>query len=79
MNQGWQCPVCGRVNAPQVLECPCQTAERVQETRPPWQDPYPDAVPFGPVVPSRTSDPRPGTWTLWCGRPVVQESKVAFE
>lgn len=24
INQGWQCPVCGRVNAPSVLQCPCQ-------------------------------------------------------
>ena len=22
-NIGWQCPVCRRINAPSVLECPC--------------------------------------------------------
>jgi len=26
MNQGWECPKCGRVNAPIVLQCPCWTA-----------------------------------------------------
>lgn len=75
MNQGWQCPVCGRVNAPLVAACPCQ----VHESRPPWRDPGPEITPFAPVVPSRTIDPRLASWTVWCGRPIAAESRVAFE
>lgn len=27
---GWECPKCHRVNAPQVLECPCTVTPRVE-------------------------------------------------
>jgi len=79
MNQGWSCPICHRVNAPSVQECPC-SANRVQEIAPPWVQPADQPVtPFAPVTPSRTDDSTPSpTWTLWCGRP-VQETKAVFE
>jgi len=28
--QGWECPNCHRVNAPQVLECPCTVKPRAE-------------------------------------------------
>ena len=70
MNQGWSCPICRRVNAPHVQECPC-SANRVQEIAPPWTQPA------APIV--TPGEPAPGqSWTLWCGRP-VQETKAVFE
>lgn len=30
VNQGWQCPICQRVLAPWLLECPCKG--KVEET-----------------------------------------------
>lgn len=31
VQQGWQCPICGRILAPFVTECPCKGRDLVQE------------------------------------------------
>jgi len=65
-SQGWRCPVCGRVNAPIVLECPCTAPRTIEHVVPP--------------PPGTTIDvPPPPGWTPWCGRVVAAEFKVAFE
>ncbi len=30
-NKGWECPKCGKINAPHVNQCPC-VKDTVQET-----------------------------------------------
>ena len=30
--QGWQCPVCFKVNAPFIQECTCKTIKRTEST-----------------------------------------------
>jgi len=29
---GWECPLCGRVNAPHVNSCPCSDKKNINET-----------------------------------------------
>lgn len=31
IQQGWQCPVCGRILAPFVTECPCSTLKAISK------------------------------------------------
>ena len=31
VQQGWQCPICGRILAPFITECPCKGRDLVQE------------------------------------------------
>ena len=31
VQQGWQCPVCGRILAPFVTECPCSTLKTISK------------------------------------------------
>lgn len=49
--QGWQCPVCKRINAPFVSQCPCSS---VPVTPMPWYPVYP--LPWYPTYP----------WTVIC-------------
>jgi len=42
-SQGWECPRCGRVNAPWVPQCPCAGCRYTppQDTGPGWPTPQP--------------------------------------
>ena len=49
---GWECPRCGRINSPWMMQCPC-----VAET--PWTKPYePNPLPYL-LRHTSTSDPLP--------------------
>lgn len=31
VQQGWQCPICGRILAPFITECPCSTLKAISK------------------------------------------------
>ena len=33
VTQGWLCPVCGRVNSPATMQCPCYTHKTTTDFR----------------------------------------------
>jgi hypothetical protein len=73
-NHGWVCPLCGRVNAPTVPQCPCTTPREIPAIPAPYYPAYPatpwpyDSWPF----------PRyPGEVIITCGafHPVASNSR----
>jgi len=47
--QGWVCPICHRVNAPWVVQCPCGGEPSIPPTIPRWPT-NPTYPPFGPYM-----------------------------
>lgn len=59
--QGWQCPICGRVLAPFMTECPCQGAGKQTLTTTGTDGFEKQAIPLN--VPSTTGEPQSFTIT----------------